>query len=252
MVEPPLAVVDLHRSFGALKAVAGVSLALAPGELHALIGPNGAGKTTLVDLISGEQAPDAGRVRLRGRDVTRLPVQARARLGLGRTFQLTSVLPGCTVLENVVLAAQAARPGLKGWLVDPMRSPTLTAAATVTLGQVGLAGAAEIPAETLAHGQKRRLELAMALIGQPAVLLLDEPMAGLGPEEGLAMTALLRSLKGRSTILLIEHDMDLVFALADRVSVLVAGELVASGPAPEVRRDPKVRRAYLGEDAGGC
>jgi branched-chain amino acid transport system ATP-binding protein len=246
MVEPPLAVINLHRSFGALKAVAGVSLELAVGELHALIGPNGAGKTTLVDLISGEREPDAGRVWLRGRDATRLPVHARARLGLGRTFQLTSVLPGCTVLENVVLAAQAVLPGLKGWLVDPMRSPALTAAATATLGQVGLAGAAQSPAEILAHGQKRRLELAMALVGQPALLLLDEPMAGLGPEEGLAMTALLQTLKGRSTILLIEHDMDLVFALADRVSVLVAGELVASGPVPEVRRDPRVRRAYLG------
>lgn len=250
MVEPPLAVIDLHCAFGALKAVAGVSLELAPGELHALIGPNGAGKTTLVDLISGERAPDAGRVRLRGRDVTRLPIHARARQGLGRTFQLTSVLPGCTVLENVVLAAQAALPGLKGWLVDPMRSPALTAAATAALGQVGLAGAAQSRAETLAHGQRRRLELAMALVGEPAVLLLDEPMAGLGPEEGLAMTALLQALKGRSTILLIEHDMDVVFALADRVSVLVAGELVASGPVSEVRREPRVRRAYLGEEAG--
>jgi branched-chain amino acid transport system ATP-binding protein len=250
MVEPPLALIDLHRSFGALKAVAGVSLELAPGELHALIGPNGAGKTTLIDLISGEQAPDVGRVWLRGRDVTRLPVHARARLGLGRTFQLTSVLPACTAHENVVLAAQAARPSFAGWLSDPMRSPALTAAATATLGQVGLAAAVASRAETLAHGQRRRLELAMALVGEPAVLLLDEPMAGLGPEEGLAMTVLLQALKGRSTILLIEHDMDVVFALADRVSVLVAGELVASGPVSDVRRDPRVRRAYLGEEAG--
>lgn len=246
MAEPPLEVARVSHSFGALRAIRDVSLALAVGEVHALIGPNGAGKTTLVNLIAGELAPDSGRIRLKGRDVTRAGVAARARAGLGRTFQVTSVLLGCSVLENVVLAVQAARPHLVRRLADPMQAPALLTAAETVLARVGLVAQGERPAGELAHGQKRRLELAMALAAEPSVLLLDEPMAGLGPEESRAMAGLLAALKGRLTLLLLEHDMDLVFSLADRVSVLVAGELVASGPPAQVRADARVREAYLG------
>lgn len=246
---PPLEVEGLTRSFGGILALADVWLAIAPGELHALIGPNGAGKTTLINLVTGELAPAAGRVRLKGRDVTRLPVPARARLGLGRTFQLTSILPSFGVLENVALAAQAGRAKGGGFLRDALRDPELVTAADTALARVGLVALADQPAQSLSHGQKRRLELAMVLVGEPAVLLLDEPMAGLGPEESAALAGLLRALKGRHAILLVEHDMDVVFALADRISVLVQGRLVASGPPEEIRHDPDVRCAYLGAAA---
>jgi branched-chain amino acid transport system ATP-binding protein len=242
-----LALEGLAKSFGGIVAAAGVDLVLAPGELHALIGPNGAGKTTLVNLITGELAPDAGRVLLAGRDVTRLSVHARARLGLGRTFQLTSILPGFTVLENAALAAQARHGPAYAPLRDALSSPALVAAAEAALAHVGLARLAAAPAATLAHGRRRRLELAMVLAGGPSILLLDEPMAGLGPEESAEMIALLRALKGRRPILLVEHDMDAVWALADRVSVLVGGKVLARGSPDAVRRDPEARRAYLGE-----
>jgi branched-chain amino acid transport system ATP-binding protein len=215
--------------------------------LHAVIGPNGAGKTTLIDLITGELAPDAGRVLLAGRDVTRLPVHARARLGLGRTFQLTSVVPGFTVLENAALGVQARHGPAYAPLRDALSSPALVAAAEAALAHVGLARLAAAPAATLAHGRRRRLGFAMVLAGGPSILLLDEPMAGLGPEESAEMIALLRALKGRRPILLVEHDMDAVWALADRVSVLVGGKVLARGSPDAVRRDPEARRAYLGE-----
>ena len=248
MPEPAaLALEGLAKSFGGIVAVARVDLALDAGELHAVIGPNGAGKTTLIDLITGELAPDAGRVLLAGRDVTRLPVHARARLGLGRTFQLTSVLPGFTVLENAALAAQARHGPAYAPLRDALSSPVLVAAAEAALAHVRLASLAAAPAATLAYGRRRRLELAMVLAGGPSVLLLDEPMAGLGPEESAEMVALLRALKGRRSILLVEHDMDAVWALADRVSVLVGGKVLARGSPDAVRRDPEARRAYLGE-----
>jgi branched-chain amino acid transport system ATP-binding protein len=242
-----LALEDLAKSFGGIVAVARVDLALDAGELHAVIGPNGAGKTTLIDLITGELAPDAGRVLLAGRDVTRLPVHARALLGLGRTFQLTSVLPGFTVLENAALAAQARHGPAYASLRDALSSPVLVAAAEAALAHVRLASLAAAPAATLAYGRRRRLELAMVLAGGPSVLLLDEPMAGLGPEESAEMVALLLALKGRRSILLVEHDMDVVWALADRVSVLVGGKVLARGSPDAVRRDPEARRAYLGE-----
>lgn len=248
MAEAPLAVEGLSRAFGGIRALSGVSLRLAAGELHALIGPNGAGKTTLVDLVTGELRPDAGRVLLQGEDVTRLPVDARARRGLGRTFQLTRVLPSFNALENVVLSL-LARPGAPGGLArDPLRDPELVAAAEATLARVGLEAHTDRPAADLAHGQKRRLELAMVLALDPPVLLLDEPLAGLGAEESASLVELLRGLKGGHAILLVEHDMDAVFALADRVSVLVQGRLVASGSPPEVRGHAEVRSAYLGED----
>jgi branched-chain amino acid transport system ATP-binding protein len=248
MAEPALVLDGLSRSFGGIHAVAGVSLAVQPGELHALIGPNGAGKTTLINLITGELRPDAGRVTLRGRDLTRLPVDARARLGLGRSFQLTSILPGMTLLENVALAAQARRGSSFVFFRDLLGSRELVMVASTALARVGLASLAEAPAASLAHGQKRRLELAMVLANEPLALLLDEPMAGMGPEESAEMVTLLRSLKGRYPILLVEHDMDAVFALADRVSVLVQGRILASGAPAAIRADPEVREAYLGEE----
>lgn len=249
MPEPALATQDLSRSFGGLAAVAEVNLELVAGELHALIGPNGAGKTTLVNLITGELRPDSGTVNLRGRDITRLPVEARARLGLGRSFQLTSILPGFTARENVAIAAEARARSSFSLLGTRMRSAELLLLADTWLARVGLSSVAGRLAATLAHGQKRRLELAMVLAREPMMLLLDEPMAGMGPEESLRMVELLEGLKGRYPILLVEHDMDAVFRLADRISVLVHGRILASGPPAAIRADAEVRRAYLGEAA---
>jgi branched-chain amino acid transport system ATP-binding protein len=243
-----LAVEGMRKRFGALAVTQDVSLTVEPGEVHALIGPNGAGKTTLIAQVAGSLAPDAGVVRLGGRDVTALPEHARARLGLARTFQITSVFPELTALENAALAAQAAsdRPGrMAGRVAD---DPALTGAALAALAETGLTERAHAPARTLAHGEKRALELAMALAQKPGVLLLDEPMAGAGRDETERLTATLARLKGRVAMLLVEHDMGAVFALADRVSVLVAGRLVATGAPAAIRADPAVRAAYLGED----
>lgn len=252
MAEPPLRIQGVSRAFGGLAAVAGVDLSVARDELHALIGPNGAGKTTLMNLITGELAVDSGRIWLGGRDVTRLSVHARARLGLGRCFQLTSILPGFSLLENVALAGEARHLRLRDLWRDVMRASDRLDRAQAALEQVGLGRLAGQRAGTLAHGQKRRLELAMVLASEPSLLLLDEPMAGMGPEESLEMVDLLRVLKGSYPILLVEHDMDAVFALAERISVLVHGRLVASGDPDTVRRDAGVRRAYLGEEQPAC
>jgi branched-chain amino acid transport system ATP-binding protein len=244
-----LAVEGLCKRFGALAVTQDVSLTVEPGEVHALIGPNGAGKTTLIAQIAGSLAPDAGVVRLAGRDVTALPEHARARLGLARTFQITSVFPELTALENAALAAQAAsdHPG-RAWgrVAD---DAGLNAVALAALAETGLKPRADAPARTLAHGEKRALELAMALAQKPGVLLLDEPMAGAGRDETERLTAVLARLKGRVAMLLVEHDMGAVFALADRVSVLVAGRLIGTGAPEAMRADPAVRAAYLGEDA---
>ena len=252
MNDPLLRLDDLHKSFGGLKVSAGVNLAVRAGETHALIGPNGAGKTTLIAQIAGELRPDAGKIFLCGRDITRLAAHKRARLGLGRAFQVTSPMAGMTVLDNAVLAvmAQMGSP-LRMW--RPVRGEAaMMEEARAALARVGLAEVEEEKARDLSHGQRRQLELAMALAGRPRLLLLDEPMAGLGPRESRDMVDLLCGLKDIYAILLVEHDMDAVFALADRISVLVSGAIIATGSPRQIRADAAVRRAYLGEEDTPC
>jgi branched-chain amino acid transport system ATP-binding protein len=244
-----LAVEGLSKRFGALVVTDGVRLTVEPGEVHALIGPNGAGKTTLIKQIAGSLPPDAGRVRLDGEDVTGLPEPARAARGLARTFQITSVFPEFTARENVALAAQAKATGRGRMLSVAGRDRALNAAAEAALDAVGLADRAGERAGRLAHGEQRGLEVAMALAQKPRLLLLDEPMAGAGRDETDRLIATLARLKGRVPMLLIEHDMGAVFALADRVSVLVAGRIAATGAPEAIRADPAVRAAYLGSEA---
>ena len=244
-----LAVSGLRKRFGALVVTDAVSLDVAEGEVHALIGPNGAGKTTLIAQLSGALAPDAGVVRFAGADVTALAEHERARRGLARTFQITSVFPGLSARENVALAAQAAAPAPLGLFARAAADAGLNAEAEAALAEVGLADRADAAAGALAHGEQRGLDVAMALVQRPRLLLLDEPMAGAGREETDRLTDLLRRLKGRIPMLLVEHDMAAVFALADRVSVLVQGRVVASGAPEAIRRDPAVREAYLGSEA---
>ncbi len=238
----------LSKRFGGLAVTQDVSLTLAQGEVHALIGPNGAGKTTLIHQVSGTLAPDSGQVLFLGEDVTRLGLAARARRGLARSFQITCLLPGFSALENVALAVQA-RSGSSFRFIRPARGEAaLNAQAMAALEEMGLAARAHLPASALSHGEKRQLELAIALAMEPRVLLLDEPLAGTGPEEAERLIRLLSALKQRYGILLIEHDMPAVFALADRISVLAQGAVIASGPPDAIRADAKVRAAYLGDD----
>ena len=249
MVEPVLQTIGLSKSFGALKATDGVSLDLRPGEIHALIGPNGAGKSTLIHQIAGSQKPDAGEIRFLGRDVGALGVAERARLGLGRTFQVSSLIPEFSALRNVMLAVQATS-GSSFRFFRPVASDRgLSGPALAVLERVGLASRADIPAEALSHGEKRRLEMAVVLALGAKAFVLDEPMAGLGPEGSRELTGFLGRLREEAPILLVEHDMEAVFALADRISVLVYGRIVATGTVDEIRRDPEVRRAYLGDAA---
>ena len=244
-----LQVEGLRKSFGALLVSNNINLDLYPGEIHALIGPNGAGKTTLLAQLSGQLKPDAGRVLLEGRDVTHLSTPKRARLGVARSFQITAVLPEFSVQENVALAVQArAKHHFHFWR-DARRDAGLTDEAHDLLERVGLAAEAHTRAANVSHGQRRQLELAMALATRPKVLLLDEPMAGMGPSETETMTRLVKAVKHDYATLLVEHDMDVVFSLADRVSVLVYGELIATGSPAEVRADSNVQRAYLNEEA---
>jgi len=247
MPEPLLEAVGLTRRFGALAANEDVSLTLLSGECHAVIGPNGAGKSTLVAMLAGEQRPDSGRVLLAGEDVTVLGPARRARRGIARSFQITQLCRGLTVRENVMLAVQAAE-GRSFRFFRPVRSDaSLTAAADSALADAGLSSRAETPAARLSHGEQRQLELALALAQRPRVLLLDEPAAGLGAAETSALTRRLASLKGRVAMLLVEHDMDTVFALADRITVLAGGRVIASGTPQAIRADRAVREAYLGE-----
>lgn len=247
MVEA-LEVQGLSKAFGALAVTRDVTLSLTSGEVHAVIGPNGAGKTTLIHQLSGVLAPDRGQVRLRGRDITRAKPEARARAGLVRSFQITSVLLDFTVLENVALAA-AARAGRAmrpwGWAAADRSAQARGMAA---LERMQMADRAQHQAGTLSHGEKRQLELAIAVAADPHVMLLDEPLAGSGPEEARRLIELLRSMKGGAAILLVEHDMDAVFALADRITVLAEGRVIASGAPEAVRANEAVRAAYLGED----
>ncbi len=248
MTGPLLRIESLQKSFGGLRVTDDVSLEVLPGETHAIIGPNGAGKTTLLNLISGLLTADAGRIVFDRSDVTSLPAHRRARRGIARTFQITSIVPGFTARENVVLAVQARG----GSTFDLMRSTAWEkeAAATTdnTLRQLGLAARASTLAGLLSHGEKRALELAMAVALEPKLLLLDEPAAGIGPSETEQLVMTLSSLKERYATLLIEHDMQAVFALADRISVLVYGRIVATGTPQEIRSNPVVRDAYLGAE----
>jgi len=248
MSKPLLQVENLAKRFEGIVASDDLTLEVARGELHAVIGPNGAGKTTLITQISGELTPDAGCVRFAGTDITALPTYQRSALGLARSFQITSLFLDLSVLDNVALAVQAhTGHSFKFWR-NARAEKELREPGRALLARVGLSDRADWPASVLSHGEHRLLELAMALAGSPRLLLLDEPMAGLGPEESTRMVGMLRALKQELTILLVEHDMEAVFALADRITVLVYGRVIASGRPAEIRSSKDVRDAYLGED----
>jgi branched-chain amino acid transport system ATP-binding protein len=246
---PMLETHGLRKAFGALVATDDVSLAVRTGEIHALIGPNGAGKTTLIAQVTGELPPDAGRIVFEGRDITALPTWQRTRLGLARSFQITTLLPGFSALDNVAMAVQARAGSSFRFLAPARRDSNLRQRAAECLARVGLAAQADVRCADLSHGEHRQLELAVALALEPKLLLLDEPLAGMGLEDSEAMIALLRALKGRVPMLLVEHDMAAVFSLADRISVLVYGRVIASGSPQEIRDNAQVREAYLGEAA---
>jgi branched-chain amino acid transport system ATP-binding protein len=248
MSEFLLEIEHLRKAFGALVATDDVTLRIRKGETHALIGPNGAGKTTLVGQLTGELIPNAGRIVFNGRDITSLSTAQRARLGLARSFQITSIFDSFTAEDNVALAVQATEPHSFRFWRPADKIARLREPARQLINTVGLARLGHLIASRMSHGQHRQLELGMALATRPAMLLLDEPMAGLGIEESRAMSQLLASVKGQYTILLIEHDMDVVFSLADRITVLVGGRIIASGTADEIRNHPGVRVAYLGEE----
>jgi branched-chain amino acid transport system ATP-binding protein len=248
MSEPILEAVGLHKSFGGVHATDDLHLSVQPGELHAVIGPNGAGKTTLIAQLCGAQFPDRGVVRLGGRDITRMPPHRRAKLGMARSFQITSLIMDLSVRDNVALAVQATQ-GSSFRFVRPARGEqAIQQQAMDTLNLVGLAHKANDPVAALSHGEHRRVEMAIVLASKAPLLLLDEPMAGLGAEESVKMVDLLQSLKGQRTMVLIEHDMDAVFALADRISVLVAGHIIATDTPEAIRTNTQVLAAYLGED----
>ena len=249
MVEPVLAVSGLTKSFGPLMATEDVTLDLRPGEIHALIGPNGAGKSTLIHQIAGTLQPDSGEVRFLGQPVTHLGVAGRARLGLGRSFQVSSLAPEFSALRNVMLAVQARQGSSFRFFRPVMRDASLTEPALAALERVGLQDRAAVPAAELSHGERRQLEIAIALALGSKAFLLDEPMAGMGPEGSRQLTAFLDRLHTEAPILLVEHDMDAVFALADRISVLVYGKVIASGSVADIRNDAAVRSAYLGDAA---
>ena len=247
MADALLRIEGLTRRFGGVVASDGVCLEVAPGELHAVIGPNGAGKTTLIGQLAGEITPQAGRIHFDGHDITALPVHQRSLMGLARSFQITSLFPHFTALENVALAVQAhAGHSFRFWR-DVRSETALRDPARAALDRVGLSHRAGTAVAGLSHGEHRQLELAMALATRPRMLLLDEPMAGLGAEESGRMVKTLLELKRELTILLIEHDMEAVFALADRITVLVYGRVIASGDPAAIRANAEVRQAYLGE-----
>lgn len=246
---PLLQIIDLRKSFGALLASDNVNLNVASGEIHAVIGPNGAGKTTLVAQICGQLRPDAGNVQFDGQDITALPQEKRPALGLVRSFQITSIFPDFTALENVMMAVQLHAGHSFHFFADAGQDEALTGPALDYLRIVGLEESAHGQAYAMSHGQQRRLELAMALALKPKMLVLDEPMAGMGTEETNHVIALLSQLKESVTMVLVEHDMDAVFALADRISVLVYGRIIATGTPDEIRNNAQVREAYLGDES---
>ena len=244
-----LATQGLSKSFGGLRAVRDVTLGLSRHELHAVIGPNGAGKSTFVNLLTGQLKPTAGRLFLEGRDITGTPPWEMPRLGVARSFQRTNIMKSLSVLENVRLGVQAVRLPARALLRTPRSQAYLVEAARRALDRVGLGAHENAISGVLSHGAQRQLEIAMALAAEPKVLLLDEPLAGMGPEEGERMVALLQSLAREHAVLLIEHDMDFVFKVADRMTVLVEGAVLASGKPAEVRANTAVQTAYLGSPA---
>lgn len=247
MSEPILSCHKLHKDFGGIAATSDVDLDLMPGEIHAVIGPNGAGKTTLIAQLSGDLMPDSGRIMFEGRDITRLAPYRRSLLGLARSFQITSVFMNMSVRDNVALAVQAHQGHSYRFWQPAQRDRALIEPAREALDKVRLGDREDVIASALSHGERRQLEIAMALATNPKVLLLDEPMAGMGVEESAAMVTTLKRLKGAQPMLLIEHDMDVVFALADRITVLVYGQVIATGKPKAIRNDKAVRKAYLGD-----
>jgi branched-chain amino acid transport system ATP-binding protein len=247
VAEPLLRVEGLVRRFGGIVATDNVSLDVARGELHAIIGPNGAGKTTLIGQLTGQLLPHSGTIHLAGEDITRVPAWRRSAMGLARSFQITSLLSDFTVSDNVALAAQARDGHSFHFWRNARKLAHLRKTAQSALDRVGLGHRADVVVSQLSHGEQRELELAVALATKPQLLLLDEPMAGLGIAESARMVKLLQELRREVSIVLVEHDMDAVFALADRITVLVYGRVIASGLPSEIRRDEEVRRAYLGE-----
>jgi branched-chain amino acid transport system ATP-binding protein len=247
VAEPLLRVKGLVRRFGGIVATDHVSLDVARGELHAIIGPNGAGKTTLISQLTGHLSPNAGSMSVAGRDITNMPAYRRSALGLARSFQITSLLLDFTAADNVALAAQAHDGHSFRFFGDARRERGLREKAQAALQRVGLAGRADVLVSRLSHGEQRELELAVALATKPQLLLLDEPMAGLGVTESARMVKLLQELRKEVTIVLVEHDMEAVFALADRITVLVYGRVIASGMPSEIRQNEEVKRAYLGD-----
>jgi branched-chain amino acid transport system ATP-binding protein len=238
---------SLTKSFGALRAVNDVSLSIEAGSLHSIIGPNGAGKTTLFNLLTGTFPPTSGRILLDGRDITGTPAARVAHLGLARSYQRTTVFPAFSLLDNVWVAAFATGKSWRGLIWRKTgRYPEVGERARQALADVGLLAKADVPAREISHGEQRQLELAIALAAAPRVLLLDEPAAGLSPDETRKMVALVRTLKGRYTIVLIEHKMDIIMSVSDRISVMHFGSLIAEGTPQEIQRNPEVRRAYLG------
>ena len=239
----------LVKRYGGLLATDHFSFEVAPGELHAIIGPNGAGKSTLIAQLAGELHPDEGTIQFDGHDITALAIEKRAHAGLARSYQITSIFPEFTALQNVLVAVQAMQGHSFGFWKPAIREAALVEPARELLARVGLGARMQVPAAALAHGEHRQLELAMALAGRPKLLLLDEPMAGMSQAESEQMTHLLAELKGDYAMVLVEHDMDAVFALADRITVLVYGRAIACGGADAIRNDAAVREAYLGDEA---
>lgn len=251
MSEALLETHGIVKHFGAITITASVSLTVKPGEIHAVIGPNGAGKTTLIAQLAGELTPDAGAITFGGMDITRLPVYKRARLGIARMFQLTSVFRDTNCLDNVLLALRAQHGEKLDFLRDRGSHGPLHQSARSLLHRVGIGERAHVKAGALSHGEQRQLELAMVLAASPRLLLLDEPTAGMGVDETERMVRLLAGLRGRYSMLMVEHDMDAVYALADRVTVLVYGRILATGTVDEIRSNAEVRKAYLGDDEIG-
>lgn len=248
MAEPVLSIRNLCKSFGALKATEDVSIDLHPGEIHALIGPNGAGKSTLIHQIAGTLKADSGEIVFLGDRLNDLSVAERARRGLGRSFQVSSLATEFSALRNVMLAVQSVQGSSFRFFKPVTGDASLTEPARAALARVGLDSRADVPAAELSHGERRQLEIAIALALGSKAFLLDEPMAGMGPEGSKALTGFLSELRKEAPILLIEHDMDAVFALADRISVLVYGRVIATGTVDDIRTNPEVRRAYLGDE----
>jgi branched-chain amino acid transport system ATP-binding protein len=247
MSEAILSTRGLSRRFGGLMAVSDVAIELTRGKLHAVLGPNGAGKTTLINLLSGELAASNGSIHYKGEDITRLSPDRRSRIGIGRSFQKTNIFPAFTAYENCRLAAQSRAPRALAIASDAVLYPPVRDAALRALEAAGLSARAEVVASALSHGEQRQLEIAMVLATAPEVLLLDEPLAGMGSEEAARMVLLLKKITPDHALLLVEHDMDAVFAVADRITVMVNGQVLETGSPEQIRASPDVRRAYLGD-----